>query len=61
MSHPALNVVWGVANAVTGIFLLDNSPVDVGMNGGFVALVLGVLASGTAVASYFHRWRQRHV
>ena len=59
-SHPAVNVVWGVTNAVAGIVLLDYAPVDVGFSPSFIAIVLGALVGGSLIAGYFYRWRNKN-
>lgn len=59
-SHPVLNVVWGLINAVAGIVLLDYAPVAVGFDRSFIAAVLGALVGGSFVANYFHRVRNKN-
>lgn len=56
-SHPVLNVVWGLINAVAAILLIDYAPVTVGINPSFVSAVLGALLSGSILAYYFNRVR----
>ena len=60
-SHPMVNVVWGLISVVVGLILLAYAPVTVGPSGGFVAMVLGALASGIFAANHFYRWRQSNV
>jgi hypothetical protein len=58
-SHPVLNVVWGLINAVSGIILLDYAPIEVGLNPSFIVAVLGALIGGSFVANYFYRVRSK--
>jgi hypothetical protein len=60
-THPSLNVVWGLINAVGAMLLLSYAPVNAGLNAPFVAAVLGALVGGCLVANYFYRWREKNV
>src|SRR5438128_2290259 len=60
-SHPVVNVIWGLINAVTAIILLDYAPVVVGLNLSFIAVVLGALVGGSLIANYFYRERNKNI
>lgn len=47
------NFLWGAFNVAVGLVLLSFYPVAIGLNGGFVALLLGALALGTYLSLHF--------
>ena len=60
LSHPSVNVVWGVINGVLAVLFLQYMPIAIGLNSGFMAVVLGALIGGALIANYFYHWRQRN-
>ena len=52
-SPPFVNVLWGMANLLAGLFLLAAHPVVIGVNPDFAVLVLGALALGAHVSWHF--------
>lgn len=61
-SSPLMNVLWGMANLLAGLFLLAANPVVIGVNPDFLVVVVGALVLGTYVSWHFarvHAGRQR--
>jgi len=58
-SHPVVNVIWGLVNAIAALLLLDFAPVTVGLDASFLSAVLGAFVSGTFLAYYFNRLRKK--
>jgi hypothetical protein len=57
-SPPLVNVLWGLFNAVVGLVLLSLQTVLIGLNGPFVVVVAGALASGVYLALHFGKVRR---
>ncbi|HEX7816143.1 hypothetical protein [Dyella sp.] len=52
-SSPAVNFVWGWANAVAGLLLIERGHIVIGLNAHFAAALLGALLLGTPMAIHF--------
>ena len=54
-SPPIVNFLWGLANLLVGLYLLSRHEVIFGINPGFMAVLIGVLAIGTFTSVHFGR------
>jgi hypothetical protein len=52
-STPLVNLLWGFANFVAGLFLLSRHPVALGFDQNLIVLLLGSLAMGIYLALHF--------
>lgn len=52
-SPPLTNFLWGGLNLVLGLAILAGHPVAIGINDGFIALLIGALALGAFMSRYF--------
>jgi hypothetical protein len=57
-SPPWVNVLWGLFNALVGLWLLSRHPVEVGLNPDFLVLFAGVLVLGIYASVHFDRVRR---
>jgi hypothetical protein len=58
-SSALVNVFWGLFNVVAGLVLVEKAPITAGMNGGFIAAILGALSTGVFVALHFGKYAWR--
>lgn len=56
-SSPLANFYWGALNFILGMIILYYNPVELGANGGFMAMLLGGLAVGTYLSMHFDKVR----
>ncbi|MCJ0764360.1 hypothetical protein [Variovorax terrae] len=58
-SSPLVNFLWGFFNLMAGIALATWPPIQVGLNAGFLALIVGVLLIGLHLSRHFGKVRPR--
>lgn len=59
-SAPMVNVLWGFANLIVGLWLLTTHPFVLGFNPACLAFFVGALLLGLAIARYFGKVRAQH-
>jgi hypothetical protein len=52
-SSPLVNVLYGMANLLAGLFLLAAHPLTIGINTDFIAVLLGALVLGAGASMHF--------
>jgi hypothetical protein len=57
-SSPLVNFLWGALNLLIGLVLLFRNPVVIGLNGDFIALIVGFLALGVQLSLHFGKVRK---
>jgi hypothetical protein len=59
-SSPPLNVLWGIANLIAGLWLLTSHPFEFGMNTACFVFFIGALLLGLSISWHFGKVHARN-